>query len=255
MEMEKRPFTAGIIIYSLITLLLGYTVAYAQSVAELSVPEFTVTYSDRSYDIPASTSTDPYTGQKVENPAQLVVNRSLTFTIKNQIVQAGDGQLQYVIQMKGHFSENWTGVYNGVATANSEFTVLTFSPTNTSSFYLPYAGEVDFRMKAQTWGEYMATTSPQNPFGGSITALFGESDWSASQTITIPEPSPTPTIAPAPTESPTSTPSPTTTSTPTKVIVQPVPTWFYVIIIGLVFVIAILFGVIAFISRRTRNKT
>ena len=195
--------------------LLAVKPANAQSVPKLPVPEFTVKYTDNSYDAPATTSVDPYTGQSVETPAHHVVNRSITFTIQNQTVSRGF--LHFIIAMKGHFSQsNWTNIYDGQAMnmydvlVNSTFILWTFSSSDLSgrevdrlyrggdSFYLPYTGEVDFMIKAKTWGEVMATASPQNPFGGSITTLFGESDWSNIQTITIGQtptsPSPSPTV-------------------------------------------------------------
>jgi hypothetical protein len=63
---------------------------------------------------------------------------------------------------------------------------------------------------------------------------------------------PTPTSTPIPSESPTPTPSPVFTPTPTQVIVQFVPTWFYIAIVGLVTVIGILLAIIA--KHRERKK-
>ncbi len=198
-------------------ILLTLKPANAQSVAKLSVPEFSVTYADNSYDVPASSTIDPFTGQSVENPAHHVVNRVLTFTIRNQEVT--DGFLHYVIEMKGHFSGNWTGIYDGTATTNSVLTVWTFSTSDLSGrqedqlyrggvgFYLPYIGKTDFAVKAQTWGEVMAKTSPQNPFGGSITTLFAESDWSNPQTVNLSGTSASPSSS-NPTFSSSSSPTP-----------------------------------------------
>jgi hypothetical protein len=198
--------------------------ANAQSVAKLSVPEFTVTYTDHPYDVPASTTIDPFTGTTVQNPSYHVENRSLTFTIKNQTVT--QGQLHYIIRLKGHFAENWTGRYDGLANKDSFLTVWTFSSSNEEgreegrlyyrgdSISLPYVGQVDFQIKAQTWGEVMATRSPQNIFGGSITTLFRESDWGNTQTITLTNgsfsasTSPNSTSTSLPNYGPTSSPTP-----------------------------------------------
>jgi hypothetical protein len=196
--------------------------ANAQTITNLPVPEFTVKYTDHSYNAPATTSVDPYTGQSVENPAHHVVNRSIAFAIQNQTVSRGF--LHFIIAMKGHFSQsNWTNIYDGQAMnmydvlVNSSFIFWTFSSSDLSgrevdrlyrggvSFYLPYAGAVDFMIKAQTWGEVMATTSPQNPFGGSITTLFGESDWSNVQTLTLPDGATSSSINTSPTPAPTPT--------------------------------------------------
>ncbi len=39
------------------------------------IPEFSVKFVDGSYDIPASTSIDPFTGQAVTNPTQHINNK------------------------------------------------------------------------------------------------------------------------------------------------------------------------------------
>jgi hypothetical protein len=205
-----------------VSILITIESANAQSIAKLSVPEFTVTYTDLPYDVPASTTIDPFSGTTVQNPSYHVENRSLTFTIRNQTVT--QGQLHYIIRLKGHFAENWTDRYDGLANKDSAFTVWTFSSSNEEgreegrlyyrgdSFSLPYVGQVDFQIKAQTWGEVMATRSPQNIFGGSITTLFGESGWSNTQTIDLANGSVSISTSPNPTPSPTNTmvsPTPT----------------------------------------------
>jgi|WetSurMetagenome_2_1015567.scaffolds.fasta_scaffold41978_1 hypothetical protein len=232
-------FLVILLALALIAFAVAGTIQLCVAQPTLSVPEFTLKYADNSYDVPPTTSIDPFTGQNVENPAHHVVNRSLTFIIKNQIIHSET--LHFVIGMRGHFSGNWTVIYDGVASESSTSIIWTFSTRDLpglqeyslyrggDSFYLPYTGEADFRIKAQTWGEVMATTSPQNPFGGSITTLFGESDWSDTQTLTIPEavphetasPTPTTTLTPVPSNSPSLnlTLSPSTTQQ-----TQPEPT-------------------------------
>ena len=186
--------------------LLSVKPANAQSVTKLLVPEFTVKYTDHSYDAPASTSIDPFTGQTIENPSKHIDNRTLQFTIKNQAIDSGN--LHFIIRMKGHFSQNWIAIYDGWAgwagDSNSlipepsylEWQFSTIRPNGApselgrfyrggDSLYLPSEGQVDFQVKAQTWGEVMATTSAQNPFGGSITTLFGESDWSNEHSVRL----------------------------------------------------------------------
>ncbi len=162
----------------------------ASSVSKLSVPEFTVTYADQSYDIPASTTTDPYNGKTVEVPMQHIENKTLKFTIKNQAVNFG--QLSYIIRMKGHFSDNWSTIARASVDKDSEFTVVLCTSSGDGrfhhsgdSFVGPSAGEADFQVKAEVWGEVMAERTAENPFGGSISTMFAESDWSNTQTITV----------------------------------------------------------------------
>jgi hypothetical protein len=96
--------------------------------------------------------------------------------------------------MKGHFSENWSIVYKGWVNATTpEATIWVFSTTGESdrfylagvSFEVPSEGQIDFQTQAQNWGEVMSEATYVNEFSGSITTLFGESDWSNIQTITI----------------------------------------------------------------------
>jgi hypothetical protein len=228
--MTKTSKAYALLLTLLITMscltLLTIKPVNAQPVAKLPVPEFAVQYTDHSYEAPASTSIDPFTGQTIENPSKHIDNRTLQFTIKNQAIDRGN--LHFIIAMKVHFSPNWTTIYNGWVAWEGDpnssipeprFIVWQFSTLKSNnvpgeagrfyhdgdSFYLPSEGQVDFQVKAQTWGEVMATTSAQNPFGGSITTLFGESDWSAVHTIKLSDgasgsvdasssPTPTPTV-------------------------------------------------------------
>jgi hypothetical protein len=74
--------------YSYLAILLVITVPFmalitvefasAQSNPKPSVPQFSVHWADRSYDIPQTTSTDPYTGKSITNPAQHVTNKTIT---------------------------------------------------------------------------------------------------------------------------------------------------------------------------------
>ena len=49
-----------------------------------SVREFTVKFVNSSYEMPPSSSINPYTGQKVTTQAYYVENESIELTIKNQ---------------------------------------------------------------------------------------------------------------------------------------------------------------------------
>jgi hypothetical protein len=172
---------------------------FGQSTANLPVPKFTVNYADNSYEAPASTSIDPYTGVTTQNPAYHVENRTLQLVITN-IPYANTGSMYYIIQMRGHFSGNWARIFKGYSSSHSgsdsAFTVLSFSSSQEKggeagrlyggeSFAFPYEGQVDFQVKAEVWGEVMSERTATNPFGGSITTLFASSDWSRTQTLII----------------------------------------------------------------------
>ncbi|MCL2135757.1 MAG: hypothetical protein FWH37_09500 [Candidatus Bathyarchaeota archaeon] len=161
-------------------------VVTAQSVDKISAPEITtLTYTNNSYNVPASIAIDPFTGKPIENPAYNVDNRTLQFIIKNNI-SYNSGYLNYLIRMKGSFTNDWADVVYFRADDTSSLMSITFSSSRTeghlsyngNSFYLPLEGEADFQVQAQIWGEVMADITPNNPFGGSVSTLFAESDWS-----------------------------------------------------------------------------
>jgi hypothetical protein len=159
-----------------------------------SVPEFTLTYADYSYDVPAKTtsSTDPYTG-KVTNtttPGYHVKNRVIDVSIKNQpypptINNGNVSTLKYFIQVKGHFepeSSFWVvgdGNIDGtnVVASNSDYTVVSISLGEISE------GAIDFRAKTSLGYNYTYFYGLV-PFNGWASA---DSNWSAIQTFTLNE--------------------------------------------------------------------
>lgn len=191
-------FMGGVLLFGFFT---TFSPAYAESsIDKLPAPELvSVTYEDHSYDMPATTTTDPFTGKTVENPAYHVENRTLTIVInKRNINLDAPGRTHYIVGMKGSFSNEWTNITGWVdPNSDSPLTTLVFiSPdheqyTGTgmlyrpgSWFYLPYEGQADFQVCAEVWGEVMSN-SPSNPLGGSKSTLFGVSGWSNIKTITM----------------------------------------------------------------------
>jgi hypothetical protein len=180
-----------------------------------SVPQFTLTYADHSYDVAPKTtsSTDPYTGKvtTTTTPGYHVKNYAIDVSIKNQpypsIINNGNvSTLKYFIQAKGHFEPEdsfWTsgdGMIDGatVVASNSEYTVASI-PLGTIS-----EGAVDFRVQASLGYDYTRWIG--------LVSLPGwasaDSDWSSVQTFAIPgtSPSANPT---QPIIQPTASPSPT----------------------------------------------
>jgi hypothetical protein len=86
----------------------------AQAGYKPSVPQFTVKLIDNSYNAPPAYTTDPYTGEtKRDWIGGYVSDKTIEITIKNQpftsYTNASDHKidLYYIIEMKGHYSENW----------------------------------------------------------------------------------------------------------------------------------------------------
>jgi hypothetical protein len=185
--------------------------ACAQSTPAPSVPEFTIKFVDNSYDVPTTSSIDPYTGQNVVHQGYHVNNVTLVMIISNQpFVYQYNGRFFYNIRLKGHYAENWTQFYsNGnlpLANASSTQTVVTLGALGESGLTMdsgsreikvPFGGKVDCQVQAMI-GQFYKEGVPLSGW-----FFQGEtSDWSNTQTITISE-SQTPTPSPAATPTPT----------------------------------------------------
>jgi hypothetical protein len=170
-----------------------------------SVPQFTIKLIDSSYDIPATTSIDPYTGQTITQPSQHIEARTIEIRIKNQAftpfeVKLGTSNwtasLQYDIQWKGHFEKDWHGLtsdgYLGSDSGSPE-TVVTrqgeYSPTeglkmDAQGMYttFPPNSQLDFQVQAMI-GFVHRVYSPIPHSGWTFTGQT--SDWSHTQTLNL----------------------------------------------------------------------
>jgi hypothetical protein len=173
------------------------------SIPTPSVPEFTVELLDTSYDVPTTYSTDPYTGETITHEGYHVARRTIEVKIKNQPFTPftdSDGReikFYYNIRYKGHYEE-WGSEFDVIynigqmpTQSNSEYTVISYNSEGTYSFNLaPVSrmlevspnGEVDFQVKA------LVGSAVEGSILAGIPSVFTgeESDWSATQTITIP---------------------------------------------------------------------
>jgi len=159
--------------------LSAFTVPYvsAQVGYQPSVPQFSVTFVDTSYDVPTQTRTtvDQYTGKETTTtyPCYHVNQTTVKITIKNQLFKPYTNEwgqetyLYYNVEIKGHFSENWIWFSDSHITiyrqSDSAYTVL-----SAVSEYEANA-QVDFRVRA-------VISFPANSF----------SEWSKVQTVTVP---------------------------------------------------------------------
>jgi hypothetical protein len=200
-----------------------------------SVPQYTIKFVNSSYEVPTSYSTDPFTGQNITHLGYYVENSSIVLRITNQPfasfidnINGGPWNISLFIdiQMKGHFSENWTSPYSAdlgyLTQSNSEYTTVTFpvvaSEDSQSGYdiesYYPYAssfnptltgiasgGQVDFRVQVMIGYVHRVPSSVGNPFFNMPWVFEGQtSGWSNTQTITLPAgssstaPIPTPTV-------------------------------------------------------------
>jgi hypothetical protein len=155
-----------------------------------SIPEFTLQYVDRSYDVPPTYKKDPYTGQSViDQQGYHQDNRTIDVTIKNPpftpstLADGNVTALFYNVRTKGHF-EDWTTDTNynhGVSTIRytpSGYTVISFY---IGGWNISPGGQVDFQVQAIIGYEH---NDPNQCFGYHFFTI-GKSDWSGTQTITI----------------------------------------------------------------------
>jgi hypothetical protein len=218
----------------------------AQSIPKPSVPEFTVKYVDNSYDVAPTYGTDPYTGKNVVTEVGYhVQNKSIKVWVSNQAFSnyrdtSGNRiMLYYDIQWKGHFVEYWrnsntsfNGLHlvasssllanNELVSPNAPFTIITigFIGNNGSTPYsmqtddVSAGGQIDFQVQAFI-GYYTTLESTPDPLffrTHTIYTFHGEtSDWSNTQTISIPDGAVSTSTSPSPTPTLTSNPTPTLT--------------------------------------------
>jgi hypothetical protein len=184
-------FLTLVIVISCLTLLSVKPVS-AQSPHAPSVPSFTVKFVPANY--PESTN----------------------ITIKNQPFVPSDNltSFNYNVRYKAHSQENWTEVFTESTAENRLLAQNTTSENTSISLYqttdqtdlkggfgfidIQGYSQVDFQAEA-----VIATFHPFAPHGDTGTWTYITSDWSSTQTVTIPassvSPSPTPNVPEFPT--------------------------------------------------------
>ncbi|MGA2385675.1 MAG: hypothetical protein ABSG33_03995 [Candidatus Bathyarchaeia archaeon] len=190
----------------------------AQSVPTPSVPQFTVKFVDSSYDAPTTTSTNQYNGQTTTNPGYHVENRTIQITIKNQpftsYIQNGENiSFYYNVKEKGQYATNWTTLYSPgyyfPTESNTGYTTLVYLiDANEPPFWdnLVNGGTVDFQVQAMIGSVHRIsniTAGNELPWEMFPWIFDGQtSDWSPTQTVTVPSSSPSPSQPPTVTEFP-----------------------------------------------------
>jgi hypothetical protein len=232
---QQRKFVA----LTLLTLLVGTclmmaNVASAQSIPKPSIPEFTVTVTDHSYDVKTTTTTttDPYDGHifTTTAPGYHAKNGSIELSIKNQPFTPYYDSNGYPIKLYYHYraqglNVNWHD--SGVGTyldayfeaTNSTYTTVTigyggnFFQTAGGSDNYKADGTIDFQVEAFIGYKNVTLKSSSCVVirqEDLRTEFVGQtSGWSSTQTATIPNGAYTPTIP-----NPTNSPTPTVAATP-----------------------------------------
>jgi hypothetical protein len=212
--MGKINKTSALILTLILTLpcltLLTANLAAAQTIPKPSTPEFTVTLLNSSYDIPPTSTVNPYNGEVTTKAGQHVESRTIQLSVKNQPFtpytvqwQSGDQYynktvyLHYEVHWKGHFEQIWHQRYYPVdeyymitpedAALKNEYTIFTYKGD-----YWPLDATIDFQVKAYIgYVKYVQESSI-----GGFAFTGEESDWSNTQTITLTQTPTTPTTTP-----------------------------------------------------------
>jgi hypothetical protein len=237
-----------------------------QPAAKPSVPQFTLRFLPSPYTL---TTTDPYTGA---NNSHQIESNAIEITIKNQLKYSAnsdsDISLHYNIRVKGHFGDSWNELYyssNYPAQSNSEYTVL----SNPEGY--PVGGQIDFQVEAIVERESRVYDSNSNPpTYHTVFTVEATSDWSSTQTITIPETapqdmadvSPTPSLqpdqiltpnSPNPNDIGSEPPSTNTNSEINSPTAPPTETnWVSITIVGAMIALIVAVSVVVFWIRRSK---
>jgi hypothetical protein len=208
-----------LVVILLVSILWTITSSCAQTTPDItpypeipkpSVPQFTVKLIDSSYDIPASTSIDPYTGQTITQPSKHFEARTIEIRIKNEAftlfeVKLGTSNwtasLMYDVQWKGHYEKEWhslasDGYLGGdsdgsetVVTRQGEYSSTEGLKMDAQGMYATFTpnSQLDFQVQAKI-GFIHRVVSPIP--GGGWTFTGQTSDWSNIQTLNLADPSP-----------------------------------------------------------------
>lgn len=221
--MAPKSIFSGFLIALMICSVFFGCLSNAQAEASIpkpSIPEFTIKYVDKSYDIAPTTTVDPYNGQTITTPGSHVKASAIEIRIKNEdfspfTTDSGNHKVNYYynIRWKGHFEEKWNNAF--LANYGSGFfprstgteTVFSTDGQYTCGFNIPNTAnfspgdQIDFQVEAM-----IGYIVDPGPFESEI--FKGEtSGWSSTKTITI---SGNPNSNTSPTQSPASTLSPST---------------------------------------------
>lgn len=201
-----RVYALGLVVILALCSMIMVESSYAQTIPEPSVPQFTLTLDDLSYDVPltSSTTTDPFTGQQTTTSQGgfHVTNRTITVKIKNQhftpitLENGSTLQLYYAFRYKGHFGQDWTTIesslmHSGVEYTEKTYVIATMYSHEDGDLIIPDNSQVDFQVQAII-GHYFYEGLFWQGF-----SVDRSSDWSNIQTLTIPA-GVIPTVSPMP---------------------------------------------------------
>jgi len=263
-----HPFIAALVVAGLLFSCLG--AVYAQSIPKPSIPEFTIKYVDKSFDIAPTTTIDPYNGQTITVPGSHVEASAIEIRIKNEefssfTTDSGNHKIDYCynIRWKGHFEEKWNSAF--LANYGSGFfprstgteTVFLTDGVYTCGFHIPDLNDfepgdqIDFQVEAM-----IGYVVDPGPFESEIFKVQ-LSGWSSTQTIEVPavlsSPVPTSAVTPTGTVSPSTTLITTSSATSPSNPTESISGWLQIgSVAALGAVVVLLFVLVVLLLRKVR---
>ncbi|MGD6852899.1 MAG: hypothetical protein ACQCN6_12645 [Candidatus Bathyarchaeia archaeon] len=195
--------------------------ADAQTIPKPSVPNFDIALIDSSYEIPPTSTVNPYNGEVTTEAGRHVESRTIQISVKNQPFtpftvqwQSGDQTydktvyLHYEVRWKGHFETEWHQQYYPLenyymispenARLKNEYSIFTYKGDYSSAGWsgmgptMPQDAQIDFQVKAYIgYVQYVQSSIAGLAFNGE------ESDWSNTQTIALTQSPTSPSASPA----------------------------------------------------------
>lgn len=177
----------------------------ATDIPKPSIPQFTVSLVDTSYDVPQTASVNPYTGQTTTIDGQHVDARAIEIRIKNEPftqfeVQNGTSTwtvgYYYQIRWKGHFENDWHEMFivsdyllgrddgsETVCTREGTYSAVEGLSIQQTGMYATFPPDsvLDFQVKAMVGYIHRVVEGGMAPwyFTGE------ESEWSNTETLKI----------------------------------------------------------------------
>jgi hypothetical protein len=269
MPMKKKTFMATVVCAIFVLSIIA--VAHAQTtISKPSVPEFSLEFISQTINVAPSFSINPYTGENVTYPGYQTQNNTIQIKIQNQlfIPIIGNETLYYNARVKGHFEDEWTEIYRYESTSPGTIVSSgTLPPQSKTQFTMlsypamgyPEYSQLDFQVEALIGIYTTSEPASHDPFVPPFTTFGiiagGESGWSKTQTITIPEPSPSPVTIPSPSPSPTQEPtteptqSPIQSSEPSPPTINP-----YIILIPVLIAVVAVIAALVYFKKHKKQK-
>lgn len=162
-----------------------------------SAPEFTATITDSSEYVPKVYSLDRSTGDIVADDAYIAVAKKLHVAIVNQPftpyrddVSERDIHFYYNVRIKIHNSETWNTLYRASEGfpgqhTDSQYTTITrtLKYSGTNAPFLVDGAQIDVQVAAMIGYIYRDVV----PIPGAGWGFEGETVWSKTQTVTVPD--------------------------------------------------------------------